>query len=841
MAKRTDPCLDLANQSRFGLSPQAAKDVVDELKAERQAIANDASVADKDSKFRQTAKDLTAAQQFELIQKRRQRKIQVFKNAALDGRLAAGNNQAKTLSQMIVGSARRGFKALDSIASKQIAMKKLRVGRILSVFNKAGDSLFSTENLQLSRPTVAGYFPFGKGLFDDESFQRSLVVELFEGLGKSGNADARKLADAILKEKRDMINALQAEGVPIGWLDDHVTTQTHDAIAISKAGVDEWIDTIKPLLHKDRTFTSSDPVKQREFLEAVYNNIKSGKRKSVELVSEQGAGGRRSLSSTMSASRQLHFKDADSWIKYNQLYGHSNAVQSIVQGIERLSDSLELIKVMGADPDGSFNRLLDNNNFGPFDKRMLKSEFNQVTGAAFEVDGPKLHKWTSGIAAIQSLSKLGSAIFSSTTDPIYVAFTQHYHGKNFFTAYYNAFINVGVGRFLQRAKSREIELFARKLGLGFDGVIGSAAGRFAGARDSTEALQGAVNNFFRLNGLSGWTNWYREGAAYLMASDMADATKLNWDQLAPSYRRLLERYGITDSDWKDIAALPMDKVNGLDVMLPQRVFDEIELGNITGDAVPRSQELAEKIQQVLITENEFAIMQPGANEGAFMSRYPVGGREGTTAGTAQGMIGRLFWQFRSFGLTMLFRQWPRAYEMGVPAMMHLVPMIGLGYGAMASKDLLKMRELKSAEDPVDLGKIAVASVLQSGFGGIAGDFLFNDYRQYGSSAYDVLGGATVSTFNDLANFGLSLYDTATGHDPVDAAAAGWRAIKSNIPYANWWASRTAFDYLVNYQVQEILNPGSLRRMERRFRQKNNQDYRPGWAPSEIVEYGGGLR
>ena len=148
-----------------------------------------------------------------------------------------------------------------------------------------------------------------------------------------------------------------------------------------------------------------------------------------------------------------------------------------------------------------------------------------------------------------------------------------------------------------------------------------------------------------------------------MASDMADATKLNWDKLAPNYRRLLERYGITDSDWKDIAGLPFEKINGLDVIRPPRVFDEIELGNITGDAIPRSRELAEKIQQVLVTENEFAVLQPGANERAFMGRFFTS-EEGIKSGTPMAMANKLFWQFRSFGLTMLFRQWPRAYEMG---------------------------------------------------------------------------------------------------------------------------------------------------------------------------------
>ena len=785
--------------------------------------------------FRKTVEELTARQKKELAAKRLQRKQQVFKNEALDAKMDAGNNKEATLSRMLVGSAKRGFQALDSIASKQVAMGKLRVGRILSVFGKT--------NLQLSRPTVFGRFPFGKGLFDDEDFQIALIQELFDGLGTSRSAEARQMAEAILKEKREMINALQAEGVPIGWLDDHVTTQTHDSAAIGKAGFDTWLRDIEPLLDEARTFTTADLAKRRQFLEAVYNNIKSGKRNVVELVSEPGVG-RRSLSSKLSQSRQLHFKDSKAWIEYNKKYGHSNAVQAIVQGVERLSDSLELIKVFGANPDGTFKRLLERQDFNPNQRKMLKSEYNQVSGAAFEVANPALHKWTQGIQAIQNLSKLGSAIFSSTTDPIYVAFTQHYHGKNFFTAYYNAFINIGVGRLLQRGKSKEIEMFARKLGLGFDGVIGSAASRWSGAKDSTEFLQGAVNNFFRLNGLSGWTNFYREGSAYLMASDMADATKLNWDKLAPNYRRLLERYGITDSDWKDIAGLPFEKINGLDVISPTRVFDEIELGNITGDAVPRSRELAEKIQQVLISENEFAVLQPGANERAFMGRL-FSGDEGIQAGTTSAMVTKLFWQFRSFGLTMLFRQWPRAYEMGLPAMYHLVPMVGVGYLSLASKDILKGREVKWGDDPAELGKVAVASVLQSGFGGIAGDLLFNDYRQYSTSALDIAAGPSGSTLNDLVEFGAATIDMATGGDPVDAAAAGWRAIKSNIPYANWWASRTAFDYLINYQVQETLNPGSLRRMERRFRQKNNQDYNSYFGidmtPSRIVAPGGGFR
>ena len=83
------------------------------------------------------------------------------------------------------------------------------------------------------------YFPFGQGLFDDVNFHRDLVIELFDvPNGKQGtnNIQAQKMAQAIISEKRDVIARLRANGVNIGWLADHVTTQYHDSVAIRSGG-----------------------------------------------------------------------------------------------------------------------------------------------------------------------------------------------------------------------------------------------------------------------------------------------------------------------------------------------------------------------------------------------------------------------------------------------------------------------------------------------------------------------------------------------------------------------------------------------------------------------------
>jgi len=47
------------------------------------------------------------------------------------------------------------------------------------------------------------------------------------------------------------------------------------------------------------------------------------------------------------------------------------------------------------------------------------------------------------------------------------------------------------------------------------------------------------------------------------------------------------------------------------------------------------------------------------------------------------------------------------------------------------------------------------------------------------------------------------------------------------------------DYMIWYQMQEMINPGYLRRMERRIERENDQQF---WLPpTSIVQTGGGFR
>jgi len=66
-----------------------------------------------------------------------------------------------------------------------------------------------------------------------------------------------------------------------------------------------------------------------------------------------------------------------------------------------------------------------------------------------------------------------------------------------------------------------------------------------------------------------------------------------------------------------------------------------------------------------------------------------------------------------------------------------------------------------------------------------------------------------------------------------------RFAKGNVPLGNLFYTKQAMDYLIWYQFQEALNPGYLRRMERRVERENNQKF--VIRPSSIIATGGGFR
>ena len=67
----------------------------------------------------------------------------------------------------------------------------------------------------------------------------------------------------------------------------------------------------------------------------------------------------------------------------------------------------------------------------------------------------------------------------------------------------------------------------------------------------------------------------------------------------------------------------------------------------------------------------------------------------------------------------------------------------------------------------------------------------------------------------------------------DATSSALRFVQSNTPFINQFMLKQALDYAIFYQLQEMANPGTLERMEKRMQKDTGQTFMV--PPSETVQ------
>jgi hypothetical protein len=311
-----------------------------------------------------------------------------------------------------------------------------------------------------------------------------------------------------------------------------------------------------------------------------------------------------------------------------------------------------------------------------------------------------------------------------------------------------------------------------------------------------------------------------------LQNDLAREAVNAFDGLPDDLRRLLRQYDVRPEYWEAARAAVGKGPDGRDYMFTEQITD---------------QRARESIQRLIISEVDAGVLTPGARERAIMNR---GYRPDSSAGIAY----RLFFQFKSFGITVVSKalgrhmygygakNWREAVTSGksMQGLAHtIVATSVLGYFSLQLKELAKGREPRP-----NTPETFLAAMAQGGGLGIYGDFLFGEVNRFGGSFLETVMGPGFNTLSDAADLLMRTRDVIlTGED--DARAEAIRFLKGNVPFANLFYTQQALDYLVWYQLQETVNPGYLRRMERRTERENDQTF---WLrPSDVIATGGGFR
>lgn len=648
-------------------------------------------------------------------------------------------------------------------------------------------------------------------VINEKQLQPEIEKELWAlGRGESGvtkSKEALQIAKLVHKYNEAMRVRQNRAGAAIDKLEGFTTTQSHDRIAMRKQGFEKWRDTITPLLDAERTFQGADA---EEFLKSSYEVLTTGVTRRG--IPEEGLfefKGAANLAKKVSRARVLHFRDAESSIQYRGEFGRRDFMEGVLQNIEFSSRNIALMETFGTNPDAMFDKIIAGTKEkfrgdakkikGLVNERAVRNFYDEVSGKTMIPESPNAAQIGSVLRAIQSMSKLGGAVISSLADIPLKAAELQFQGFGVLESY-------GISLSDIRVHGSEKKQLGALLGVSLDGLAGNIASRFTATDDLPGSLSKLQRLFFKMNGLTWWTEASKLGTGMAMSHRLSQFKGKSFNQLDVDTKRLFDNFDINEKDWDAIRKTATKEVDGREYITP----DAIQYAE--GLSAKQKDVLEDKLRAYFIDRSDAATITPDARERAVLT-------QGLKRGTIEGELFRIMTQFKSFPTTVISKVYGRAlYGKGkadVPALVQTAIMTTLmGYVAMSGKDLAKGREPRS----LDKAATWQAAFLQGGGAGILGDFLLGEYNRFGGGLTTTLAGPTFSTFDDLAK----LYSAAKSGD--DLAAKTLRVTMSNMPFANLFYLRPAINHMFLYQLQEAANPGYLRRMERRIEKQNNQKF-----------------
>ncbi|MFS9573535.1 hypothetical protein Q6277_03700, partial [Klebsiella quasipneumoniae] len=152
-------------------------------------------------------------------------------------------------------------------------------------------------------------------LFEDEASVRDLVYEM-RGQD-TGNVRAKKGAKAWAGVTELLRQRFNDAGGDIGYLENWGIPQHHSMEKVGRVPQDKWVSDVIGKL--DRKYYIKDDgqlmsdAESKTFLGEAYNTIATG---GLNKLSDTGMRISGARSNRGNASRQIHFKDADSYLEY---------------------------------------------------------------------------------------------------------------------------------------------------------------------------------------------------------------------------------------------------------------------------------------------------------------------------------------------------------------------------------------------------------------------------------------------------------------------------------------------------------------------------------------------
>lgn len=656
----------------------------------------------------------------------------------------------------------------------------------------------------------------GLGYLIDADKVKLLVKEIF---GKpSGDAEIAGLAKSVHDTLEQLRLHYNRYGGDIKKLANYGIPQSHSHYKVISKGQDEWVDYTFPLVDRSKyrheaTGKLMNDAEVKEVLKAVYSTISSeGHNKaSVQahaVQSETDLPVGMNMQALHQHHREVHFKDADAWVKYQEDFGEVNFHDLLSNHVRRMATEIGMMQTFGSNPEklvkqlghDLLNKMMQDPKYVKEHRKIQKQaalinkHYDELAGQALPIDsnlaqvGGMMRSWSVA-------TKMGSAFITAFSDQATMKLASEMHG----IAYTKVF-----GKHIKQFKNKEDRDFAISIGLGvremtnalvrFGGDdLASASTKLAKANTNTRKIANAV---IRASGLNHITASAKRafGVSLMHHVSNLNSTKA-WDQLGAKDKKMLEGGGIKQEDWTLLQQIQRTEApTGEKLVTNKDIFnasDDAILAHYNFDktgytaqeladhAFRLKEQLANKYMNNIYTETNAAVLEVGARETTFMGL----GRE---RGTVANELTRFFWQFKQFPLAMITRQWTRAMAQGTPQEKFVYLAKLFAYTTFMGAIVAQVQNLtqgKDLDDPTTLD-FYMKSIVKGGSASFLADAISATSDPTERSVKDFI---IPAAFKDVMSVGTMVSGAGTAYLSERESSYGAEAInvaKNNIPFQN---------------------------------------------------------
>lgn len=635
-----------------------------------------------------------------------------------------------------------------------------------------------------------------------------------EAFGENtGNLAAKELAQAWIKTAEYLRRRFNQAGGAIGNLDNWGLPQGHNALKVRNAGYKVWRDFIVDKLDLGKMFDDAGQPMTRQSLEAtlthVYNNIHTD----GWFDRTPGASGGKKVANRRADSRFLIFRDADSWMAYQEAFGSNNPFDAMMGHISGMSRDIALMEILGPNPNATIRWLKDMvekdaqlgdgsllRNARNSTKR-IQEMYDTITGTANTPIDERVAAYAQGTRAFLSSALLGRAVLSATTDVGFQWTTRMFNGlpaANVISSYAKM-LKPGDGRKAVRSGLLADEWSKR----------GAGQARYTGEALGPEVASRVNDAVLRASGLSPWTQAGRWAFGMEVMGMLADNADKPFSKLNPRFARMLERYGVGSEDWQKIRKTPIHDEDGLHVLRAIDIEDEA---------------LGDRVLGMIGSETNYAVPTATIRARSFMN---VG-----QPGTIIGEVARSALMFKSFPVSMIMLHgWRMVDRPGFAGKFKYAAAMSVSTMMMGAL-VLQMKDITGGKDPRPMAdpRFWTQAFIQGGGAGIFGDFIMSTENRVGGGIAETMAGPMAGFIEDVAAVPWEL----TKGEDANVTGKLLKLPERYTPGGSLWYAQLAFKREILDQVREALDPEyweSWDRMES-YARRTGQEY--WWEPGQSV-------